>query len=291
MADSTTLAPEPARTPLLDLIRDGALEQEYLDAAAHRGNDRGGAVGERRGRLAGLVVIAVFGLLVTVAAIQTSRNADVQEASRAQVISRIEENRAGLQSDQATAAELREANAEAEATLVELGGQLGAAEARADRIGAQSGFAAVTGPGLRITFDNAAAADPLNEWVRDSDLAALVNGLWNSGAEAIAINGQRLTGVGGIRNVGQVVRINNTAIQPPYVVTAIGDPDRLAAELPASEGGQTFYGLAQSFGWAAPGSAAPDTRMVTDARIPAAPARVGQLRSAHRPDEQEGDAQ
>ena len=46
------------------------------------------------------------------------------------------------------------------------------------------------------------ASDP-NDEVRDEDLATLVDGLWQAGAEAIAINGIRLTALSGIRNTGR----------------------------------------------------------------------------------------
>ena len=54
--------------------------------------------------------------------------------------------------------------------------------------------------------------------VRDADLAILVDGLWNAGAEAIAINGQRLTALTPIRNAGPAIQVNSTPLVPPYVV-------------------------------------------------------------------------
>lgn len=279
----TTLAEARSRMPLIDTIRDDALEREYREVAARR--EAAAAPGRTSPHVGALVVVTAVGLLLTLSAVETSRNADLQAASRAQVISRIQANDEALQQERERLQELRESNAAAEAALVDLGGNLSQAAARAERIGAQAGFTAVSGPGIRITFDNAEHADPTTEWVRDSDIAALVNALWSAGAEAIAINGQRLTGVGGIRNVGTNVEINSTAIAPPYVVTAIGNPDTLAADLLNSEGGNEFFGLAQQFGWNA------DPRQATEVRIPAAPAGLGRLRSAQEiDDDTEGSA-
>ena len=49
------------------------------------------------------------------------------------------------------------------------------------------------------------------------DLATLVDGLWQAGAEAIAINGRRLTALSAIVNSGIAVRVNRSELNPPYV--------------------------------------------------------------------------
>ena len=60
-----------------------------------------------------------------------------------------------------------------------------------DDLELSTGFAAVTGPGLRVTVDDQPEGDPDGR-VRATDLRSLVNGLWQAGAEAIAINGRLL---------------------------------------------------------------------------------------------------
>ncbi|QYJ05121.1 DUF881 domain-containing protein [Nocardioides panacisoli] len=273
-----------ALTPLLDLVRDDALEREYHEVAT-----RGGTVEPERhpaARVIAASVIAVFGLLVTLAAVQTSRNADVTEASRAQILDRIESTDRSLDSAQAALADLQAANAAAENNLVDLGGSLAETSARSRTLGGQTGSTAVTGPGIRITFEHLPSADPATEWVRDSDLAALVNGLWAAGAEAISINGQRINARGGIRNVGNNVEINKRVVGSPYTVLAIGNPDTLAANLLETTGGNEFFALAQQFGWN------PEPRNAPELRIPAAPLGGQALTSAERLDDaRRGEAQ
>ena len=58
-----------------------------------------------------------------------------------------------------------------------------------------------------------------------------MNGLWTAGAEAISINGQRLTVLTAIRNGGPVINVNSRPLAPPYTVQAIGDPRTLLADL------------------------------------------------------------
>ena len=52
-----------------------------------------------------------------------------------------------------------------------------------------------------------------------------MNGLWSVGAEAIAVNGQRLTAQSAIRSAAGAILVNYRPLKPPYRVEAIGPPD------------------------------------------------------------------
>jgi len=274
-------APDPSarmRTPLLALITAEALERDYQMVAQRRirSGDRPHGRDRTTGRIGVVVVVAAFGALVTLAAVQTSRNADIDSAGRTALIDRIENGRERLQDLQGQIADQREENASAGEDLLDLGDRVNRAEGNADELGAVTGFTAVTGEGIRIELDNATYADPDTEVIRDSDLALLVNGLWTAGAEAIAINGQRITPRTAIRNSGTPIEVNSTGIAPPYVVLAVGDMDTLAANLAESSSGAGFDVLAGDYGWAY------DVDNVEEQRLPAAPARLRQLRSAEQ---------
>lgn len=58
--------------------------------------------------------------------------------------------------------------------------------------------------------------------VRDRDMQRVVNGLWESGAEAVSINGQRLTSLSAIRAAGDAILVDNKPLVPPYTVLAVG---------------------------------------------------------------------
>ncbi|HUX69122.1 MAG TPA: DUF881 domain-containing protein [Cellulomonadaceae bacterium] len=94
-----------------------------------------------------------------------------------------------------------------------------------------SGATAVTGPGLRVSLADAPADASGNvaadSMVQDADLQAVVNSLWASGAEAIAINGQRLTSLTAIRSAGSAILVDLVPLSGPYTVDAIGDPDTM----------------------------------------------------------------
>ena len=183
----------PARVtmPLLTLITQQSLDEDYRQAAERR---RAGLAGPRAGRpwVTVAVIVAVFGMLVSTAAVQTSRNADVDDAGRATLIRGIENQRDRVARQQDRIARLRSRNSSAGDRLTSLTASGEAVEARLGRLQVATGFVAVEGEGVRVTVDDADTGDT-NGIVRDNDLALLVNGLWSAGAEAISVNGQRLT--------------------------------------------------------------------------------------------------
>src|SRR5207302_160556 len=61
--------------------------------------------------------------------------------------------------------------------------------------------------------------------VLDRDLQDVANELWHDGAEAIAINGQRLTATTTIRAAGGAILVDFRPVTAPYQVSAIGPDD------------------------------------------------------------------
>jgi uncharacterized protein YlxW (UPF0749 family) len=239
----------PARVtmPLLTLITQQSLDEDYLHVAERRAAGAPVPQRARPHRMAG-VVIAVFGILVTTAAVQTSRNASVNDASRASLISQIDDKRAGVTRLQDQMVRLREANAGLEQQLGQVTSTEQDAAGRVRRLESVSGFGPVTGEGVRIVVNDAPNGDATQD-VRDEDLAKLVDGLWSAGAEAIAINGYRLTVLSAIRNVNVAIHVNSRPLTPPYTVEAIGDTRTLQARLLDSGLGSEFFSLAEQLGF------------------------------------------
>ena len=258
------------RTPLLTLITQEAVDRDYQVAASRRSPDHHDSPGLR---LAVVGVIAAFAVLVTVAAVQTSQNADVNDASRKGLIDRIQNRRTAVAELQREIADLRAANTSAEQTLRSLGTRYGDVQAKGASLGALSGFEPVRGDGVRVTVDNPPYADEDTE-IRDSDLALLADALWGAGAEAIAINGQRLSAVSGIRTSGAAIEVNGVGIAPPYTIIAIGDQRTLSADFVDSAAGLAFIAITDQFGYSY------EMDNEDDLRLPAAPAVLQTLRSA-----------
>ena len=86
---------------------------------------------------------------------------------------------------------------------------------------------------LSVSGDNADSSLPRENGsqvrvVTDSDLQLLVSLLWQSGAEAIAINGNRLGVQTSIRTAGSTILIGVNSVQSPYRIEAIGNQATLA---------------------------------------------------------------
>lgn len=256
--------PERVQLPLLTLITRQSLDEDYLVAAERRAAGTPRPPRGRTRRVATLVVVA-FGVLVSTAFVQTSRNADVDDASRATLISRLDSERALLARQQERVAELRERNLVLEDDLSELTDDEQEALVRNRRLQARTGFLPVTGPGVRVTVTDRPDADQV-EQVQDSDLGLLVNGLWEAGAEAIAVNGQRLTARSAIRTSGQPIEVNQRGIASPYVVEAIGDTRTLSGRLFDTTTALVFAANADTYEFTV------DVQNVLDLSLPAGPA-------------------
>jgi uncharacterized protein YlxW (UPF0749 family) len=111
------------------------------------------------------------------------------------------------------------------------GGARDGAQERVEDLQVPAGLRAMSGPGLTIELDDAsndtiasAGVDPNYLIVHQQDLQAVVNALWAGGAEAMAIQGQRVIATTGIKCVGNTVVLRGVPYSPPYVITAVGDP-------------------------------------------------------------------
>jgi len=89
---------------------------------------------------------------------------------------------------------------------------------------AQAGLTRLSGPGIVITLDDSKESSTLvDSIVHAADLRDVVNLLWGSGAEAIAINDERIISSTAIDCIVNTILINNTRISNPFIVKAIGD--------------------------------------------------------------------
>ena len=117
-----------------------------------------------------------------------------------------------------------------------------------------AGLTAVSGPAVTITLDDApetvtgSGIDPDLLVVHQQDIQAVVNALWSGGAEAMTIQGQRVVSTTGIKCVGNTVVLHGVPYAPPYVITAIGDQQRLRASLANAEAVQIYRQYVEAYG-------------------------------------------
>ena len=103
-----------------------------------------------------------------------------------------------------------------------------------------AGLIPLTGTGIVLQLEDsgepvAPGADAADYLVGARDLRSVVEELWAAGAEAIAVNGERITPTSAIIDVGPSVLVNAAYLAGPYQVTAMGGDD-LYDRLSASPG-------------------------------------------------------
>jgi uncharacterized protein YlxW (UPF0749 family) len=101
-----------------------------------------------------------------------------------------------------------------------------------------TGLSSVSGPGVTITLDDASEIQsdlPLEFFIiHDYDVRQIVNDLKKAGAQAIAINGERMVPMSELICAGPTIIINKNRHPVPFVIEAIGDPDVLYDSLNTS---------------------------------------------------------
>ncbi len=87
--------------------------------------------------------------------------------------------------------------------------------------------------------------------IHQQDLQAVVNALWQGGAEGIKVMDQRLISTSAVRCVGNTLILQGRVYSPPYKIQAVGDPERLKEALAASEAIQNYmvYVNVYGLGW------------------------------------------
>jgi uncharacterized protein YlxW (UPF0749 family) len=235
---------------LLGSIWDDALDPGYAAAAARAG--RRPAVTRRRGGALAVLGFALVGLVLAVALLSTHAAAPAVAERRADLVDRVHEQTARADA----------ADAQVQALQAEVSGLKAAqlsATAEGERLASTvaglelaSGQVAVSGPGVRVTLDDASepppGTDPDLDRVLDRDLQGVVNGLWAAGAEAVAVNGVRLTSLSAIRAAGDAILVDYRPLTRPYVVTAVGDPATLESRFASGAAGRTLVTLQQTYG-------------------------------------------
>ncbi|MEV4755189.1 DUF881 domain-containing protein [Micromonospora sp. NPDC049559] len=254
---------------LTELFRN-PLDPGYADAAARR---RSGAAvtGWRRDALRTVTVVTLLalGFLLAIAYRQTMEDEPNRAQARAGLVAQIKQREA--ETDQLThqADRLRaEVAKQRDAALT------GSDAARLRDLEAATGLGRVRGDGVVVRVADAPAkadavtgarsGDNLGR-VLDSDLQNIANALWSSGAEAISINGQRLTATSTIRAAGEAILVDFRPVTGPYEVSAIG-PGGMEKAFRASAAARLLTSVASEHGMSF------GVRGVDDLTLPAAAA-------------------
>jgi uncharacterized protein YlxW (UPF0749 family) len=126
-------------------------------------------------------------------------------------------------------------------------------QAQVDELASTAGGGGLSGPGVVVVLDDSDLArspsgDPNDLVVHERDVQSVVNALWAAGAEAVAVNGQRLTSVSAVRCAGNTLLLHGTVHSPPYEIVAIGDPGALEDSLRTGPGMDRLLASVRAFG-------------------------------------------
>jgi len=250
---------------LLRTMFERPLDPGYAEAAARKAAARAaGEANEATGKdgyrsLATVVTAVLVGLLFATAAVALRPDRTAGQVARERLVSQVTTSQHTIVERDALLVRLQAEIRTLEAQALASAGDQGT-KAQTDALVGLVGAAPVAGPGLQLTITDAptaAAADgsaPRNASGFDpgrlssADLQIIVNGLWQSGAEGISINGQRLTGTTAIRFAGQAVLVNYRPLSSPYVVSVVGNPDEVQRRFEANYAGAYLTALQSQHG-------------------------------------------
>jgi uncharacterized protein YlxW (UPF0749 family) len=247
----TEQQPRITTQQLVDLVLDPR-DPGYEAAAARRGG-----TSPRHWYDDPLVAIGalVVGFVLAIAWVHTHRSAPEQAAVHDKLVAQVRT---------------------AEGTVAELAHREGALTSEVDRVRnaalansgtlvqtlerdqVLAGVTAVHGPGVEVTLAEPTVSAPPSDGagrpsrgptttahiLMDRDVRSVVNQLWSDGAEAIAVNGIRLTPTSAIRFAGDAVLVDFQPISSPYKIDAIGNSDRLITGFASSAVADKYQTLA-----------------------------------------------
>jgi uncharacterized protein YlxW (UPF0749 family) len=263
---------------LITNVMDHSLDDGYAEAAARKKAEGSGGMPKtlraKLGLAAGLVLAA---LVVTVGAAQARVAAPVVAKEREELVDRIDRETETADELEESVDKLREdVSARQREALEKSGGS-----DQSELVGILSGATEVHGPGVKLVVNDAKEATAGGEGdaretsgfsdtgrVRDRDMQRVVNGLWESGAEAVSINGQRLTALSAIRAAGDAILVDNRPLVPPYTVLAVGDGKSLSTRFQNSPDGLYLHALQENYGIRT------GISVENDLRLPAAPSVI-----------------
>jgi uncharacterized protein YlxW (UPF0749 family) len=223
---------------MLGELMNNHLDPGYAAAAKRREVQQPPSAAARRTRsVAVALTLVVVGVILAIAYDQAVAKAPDAAQAKAKLVEDIKGRTADTEKLQRDADTLRERVAQdRQAAFADsAAGQQTADELR--RLETVAGLNAVSGEGTVVTVgdgpppEDPVTGEPTDEVdlgkVYDRDLQELVNALWRAGAEAIAIDGQRLTPTSTIRLAGEAILVDLRPVSSPYEIKAIGDQDTL----------------------------------------------------------------
>lgn len=209
------------------------------------------------GSLAVVVVVALTGYLF-VANLRVNRSATVSSDTAGLVEQRVAQAQR-LQDDVDRLSSQVSTLADTVGTTSEPGQSDQNATTDANDAGSGATLPAVSGAGLAVTLndspmweqavDGSGSSEDIDKYVvHQQDIEGVINALWAGGAEAMMFEDQRMLFNSAVLCSGNVVSLHGKKYSPPFIITAIGDPDRLSEALEESKSIGIYKQYVSAFG-------------------------------------------
>lgn len=195
----------------------------------------------RRGKVAGIVLVALVALatgFVVAGQIRAQLLTPSNQLARYQALVRnVQELEASNSGERRDIASLR---AQIDALESDAAARSAATQALRNEVGdlrAHAGLVAMHGPGVVVTLRNGIPGPAVggiagSYLVNFQDVQDVANLLFSQGAEAVAVNGRRITPISAFSgSEGQIVIDQSAPFTSPVTVVAIGDRNRMQSAL------------------------------------------------------------
>ncbi|GAA4527518.1 DUF881 domain-containing protein [Brachybacterium paraconglomeratum] len=200
-----------------------------------------------------LLLALALGFVVAVSVLDLRHESSAEGNPRALLEQEVLETRAEAEQLERHQSELEGQIADAQGVILD--GSDAGASARLAAYEQAGGGVSLSGSGTVLELQDSAplpsspggGAGTVNR-VTDGDLQIAVNGLWAAGAEAISLNGQRLTATTAIRTAGSAVLVDFRPLSPPYRITALGDTEQLRTGVLEEETGDYLTDISTRYG-------------------------------------------
>lgn len=188
-----------------------------------------------------LLLVAALGLLgfllsVGYAQVHGHALAGIRSPRKVRLVELIDEGRTRAERLRQEISRLQEKSSRLSAATRARQVRLGDVQRDIEELAKMGGLVAMSGPGIEVVLsDSLLRSSPsgdLNDLViHEQDIQVVVNALWAGGAEAVAVNGERLISTSAIRCVGNTLLLNGSVHSPPYRIQAIGETRNMRRSL------------------------------------------------------------
>ncbi len=196
------------------------------------------------------------GLLFATSA-ATAQGTDLRAGRFSQLTELIDASAAEVQQQVRVAAALQQDVTTAQRGAAASSTTVGAETTRGDDLAGAAGLLPVQGPGLTVHLDDAprakagdppASDNPDDLVVHQQDVQSVINALWAGGAEALTVMGERIISTTAVRCVGNTLLVQGRLVGPPFIISAIGDPQAMRSALDVEPGVALFERYVEDYG-------------------------------------------